>query len=116
MEQAVLRGAGGFSEVDFLHKPTRTLILTDLVVNLEAERLTPSMRLFSRLMGVLAPDGMATVYLRLLIKARRAEAEPVARRLLAWHPERVIFSHGRWFESDGTARLSRSLRWLVNEG
>ena len=116
MEQAVVPGAGGFSEVDFFHQPTRTLVLTDIVVNLEPERLPPMMRLFGSLLGVLAPDGKAAIYLRALIKAKRGQAEPVARRLLAWEPERVIFAHGRWFETDATAQLRRSLRWLVKDG
>lgn len=28
-------------------------------------------------------------------------------------PERVIFAHGDWFRSNGTERLRRSLRWLL---
>ena len=44
---------------------------------------------------------------------RRAAASAAARRLLAFSPERVIFSHGAWFARDGEARLRRSLRWLL---
>jgi hypothetical protein len=33
--------------------------------------------------------------------------------MVAFAPERVIFSHGRWFERDGTAALKRALSWLV---
>ena len=36
-----------------------------------------------------------------------------ASRLVNWGPERVIFSHGRWFERDGVAALRRSLNWLI---
>ena len=35
MKQVIMRGAFGFEEVEFFHSETRTLILTDLVVNLE---------------------------------------------------------------------------------
>jgi hypothetical protein len=112
MEQIIVPGAG-FREVDFFHKPSRTLVLTDLIVNLEAEKMPVPMRLFARLTGVLAPDGKAPAYLRLIIRAKRREATEAASRMLAWAPERVIFSHGRWFEQGGTTALRRSLSWLV---
>lgn len=112
IEQVVVRGSK-FQEVDFFHKPTRTLVLTDLVVNLEAEKLPSLVRPGARLIGVVAPDGKAPIYVRLLIKARRREAAQAAARLVDWGPERVIFSHGRWFSHDGTAALRRSLSWLL---
>ncbi len=115
IEQAVVPGGAGFREVDFFHKATRTLVLTDLVVNLEAERLPWLMRPAARLAGVTAPDGKAPAYLRFIIRMRRQEAAAAAARLLAWNPERVVFSHGRWFERDGAAALRRSLDWLLAE-
>jgi hypothetical protein len=113
MEQAIVPGGGGYREVAFLHKPTRTLVLTDLVVNLEAEKLPPATRLFARLTGTLAPNGRAPAYLRLIVRRRRKAAAAAAARIVAWAPERVVFAHGRWFERDGTARLRRSLAWLL---
>lgn len=113
IEQAVVPGGAGFREVAFLHRPSRTLVLTDLVVNLEPDKLPLPTRLFGRAVGVLAPHGRAPAYLRLIIRLRRREAVEAARRLVAWEPERVIFSHGAWFERDGAARLQRSLAWLV---
>jgi hypothetical protein len=44
---------------------------------------------------------------------RRHDASLTLSRLLARHPERVIFAHGRWFDRDGEARLRRPLRWLL---
>jgi hypothetical protein len=113
MEQVIVPGGAGFREVGFFHKPSRTLVLTDLVVNLEPDKLSTLMRAFARLTGVLAPGGKAPLYLRLVIRARRREAADAAARMLAWAPERVVFAHGRWFERDGAAALRRSLAWLV---
>jgi hypothetical protein len=111
--QTVVPGGGGFREVDFFHAATHTLVLTDLVVNLEAEKLPWLMRPAARLAGVTAPNGKAPVYLRFIIRMRRQEAAAAAARLLDWAPARVIFSHGRWFERDGAAALRRSLHWLL---
>lgn len=113
IEQVIVPGGGGFTEVDFFHKPTRTLVLTDLVVNVEADKLPRLMRPGAHLVGATAPNGKAPIYLRLLIYMRRAEATRSASRLLAWGPERVIFTHGRWFARDGAAALRKSLAWLL---
>jgi hypothetical protein len=114
MEQTIIPGGGGFREVAFFHKPSRTLLLTDLIVNLEPEKLPVATRLFAKLTGTLAPDGKAPAYLRLIIGLQRREAAAAAARLVAWAPERVIFAHGRWFERGGTAAIKRSLRWLLH--
>jgi hypothetical protein len=113
MEQTIFPGGAGFREVDFFHKASRTLVLTDLVVNLEPDKLPLVMRTFARLTGVTAPDGKAPLYLRWIIRRRPEAARKAAARLLAWAPERVIFAHGRWFDRDGAAALRRSLSWLI---
>ena len=106
-------GGLGFHEVALFHEPSRTLVLTDLVLNLEAPRLPALLRPVARLFGSLAPDGMPPPYLRAVIRWRRRAAIRAAERLLALEPDRVIFAHGRWFERYGTTALRRSLRWLL---
>ena len=113
IEQAVVPGGFGFREVAFLHRPSRTLILTDLVQNLEAGKLPLGTRLFATATGVLAPHGKPPAYLRLILRMRRREAAEAVNRLIAWSPERVIFSHGSWFDSDGTRELRRAFAWLA---
>jgi hypothetical protein len=112
VEHVLVRG-WVFSEIDFFHRPTRTLVLTDLVQNFEAEKLPRVVRPVARVLGVLAPNGKAPIYVRWLVRRRRREASRAAAQLVKWDPERVIFSHGRWFERDGTKALERSLRWLL---
>lgn len=113
MAQTVVPGGMGFREVVFFHKPSRTLVLTDLIQNFEPDKLPPATYALARLTGVLAPDGKAPAYLRLILRLRRGEAAAAAARLVAWSPERVVFSHGRWFDRDGTAELRRAFSWLL---
>jgi hypothetical protein len=113
IDQVVVPGGFGFREVAFLHRPTRTLILTDLIQNLEPGKLPLATRLFATATGALAPNGKAPIYLRLIVRMRRAPAAAAVSRLIAEHPERVIFSHGRWFDRNGTAELRRAFAWLV---
>jgi Domain of unknown function (DUF4336) len=112
LEQVTVRGLG-FSEVDFFHRPSRTLVMTDLVQNLETEGLPTLTRIMAYLGGVAAPRGRAPVYLRFLVKANKRDAIRAAAQLIDWQPDRVIFSHGRWFEQNGTNELRRSLDWLI---
>jgi hypothetical protein len=113
IDQIVVPGAGGFREVAFFHNPTRTLLLTDLVVNLEAKKLPLPTRLFARANGMLAPNGKAPAYLRLMLRMRGAEAREAVSRVIGWEPERVVITHGRWFERDGAAAVRRGFGWLV---
>ncbi|WP_428483448.1 DUF4336 domain-containing protein [Rhodopila sp.] len=106
-------GGMKFHEAALFHRPSRTLVLTDLVLNLEPAKLPVLLRPIVELFGSTAPDGMPPPYLRALIKLRRRSASHAASRLLDLRPERVIFAHGRWFETNGTEALRRSLRWLV---
>jgi hypothetical protein len=112
IEQAVVRGVG-FAEVDFLHKPTRTLVLTDLIENLDPDALPVLVRPLLRMMGMLAPGGRAAPIVRFAVGLKRNEAALAVSRLLSRHPERVIFAHGTWFDRDGEAKARRALRWLL---
>lgn len=102
-----------FKEVALFHRPSRTLLLTDLVISLEADLLPLPARALARLLGIVAPDGKAPLHLRLLLRLNRPAAAAAARRLVALAPDRVIFAHGHWFDRDATGELRRSLAWLI---
>lgn len=105
IEQILVEGAFGFSEVAFFHRPSRTLVLTDLLQSLEPEKLPLATRLFAQATGVAAPRIAPPAYLRLALRLAGASSRPALERLVALAPDRVIFAHGRWIERDGAARL-----------
>ena len=109
--QAIVPGGFGFREVAFFHRPSGTLLLTDLIEDLETDKLPFGTKLFALLTG--ANRGTSPVQIRLAVWRRRAQAAEVVRRIIGWEPERVIFAHGRPFERDGTRRLSRAMAWLT---
>ena len=102
-----------FSEIELFHKPSRTLVLTDLVQNLAPERLSFVGRAAADLLGITAPDGMAPAYLRLLLRLGGRSVQQAVARLIQMRPERVIFAHGAWYAADGAARLRRAFAWLL---
>ena len=107
----VMPGGFGFREIALFHLPSRTLVLTDLVLNLEPTRLPAPARAFAMLAGM---NGRAPIYLRALVKLAGAPAARAAAALVALRPDRVVFAHGRMFEQDATAALERSLGWLLS--
>lgn len=110
LDQGVVAG-GGFNEVWFFHRQSRTLVLVDLIENLEPDKLPPIARLVMQVSA--ATRGTTALHLRLPVRLGGAEAKQAIRRIVALEPDRVIFAHGRPFESDGAAQLKRAFSWLV---
>lgn len=101
----VLVPAARRSEAAFLHRPSRTLVLSDLVHNFEEERRGGLRRL-------VAPRGGTRRDLRLAALWRRRELRSAVETILGWRPDRVIPAHGQPWLRDGTAELRRALAWI----
>jgi hypothetical protein len=109
----VVRG-GILTEAVLFHHATRTLILTDLIENFEPERVHGwCHRQLIRLGGVTDPDGKSPIDMRLSFLPRRGALRLAVQQMLSWQPERIIISHGRWYEKDGVAELRRAFRWVL---
>jgi hypothetical protein len=112
-EQCLARGSA-LTEVDFLHRASRTLILTDLIENFEPQRVhSPVLRWLMRVAGAADPDGKAPIDMQLSFLGHRREVRQAAQRMLAWAPQRIILAHGRCYEANGAAELRRAFRWIL---
>jgi short-subunit dehydrogenase len=109
----VLVSAPFFCEVAIFDKRSRTLILTDIVQNLDPKIFPPPIQPLAHLLGITKPGGKAPIYLRLLLQLGGRSVQSAAQRLVAFSPEKVIFAHGDWFDNQATERLRRSLHWLL---
>jgi hypothetical protein len=112
LDQLRFKGSRAIEEVVFLHRPSATLILADLIENFEAGRLDAPMRWIARLGGVLAPNGKMPLDMRLTYLGHRAEARACIERMLGWQPQRIVLAHGRCFMEHGEAELRRAFAWL----
>ena len=111
---ATLPVRGSFmTEVDFFHRPSRTLVLTDLIENFEAGRLGLGARLLAWLGGVLDPDGAMPRDMRFTFSRNKAEVKAAVETMIGWQPERIVLAHGRWYDKDAVAELRRAFRWLL---
>ena len=60
-----------------------------------------------------ATRGTTARYLRLPVRLGGAEAKKAVQANVALKPDRVIFAHGRTFDSNGVAELKRAFEWLT---
>ena len=110
LDQHFFRGFPLANEVAFLHRASRTLVLSDLAFQIgpEAPLLT---RLAFRALAAYDRFGPSLAE-RLLIRDRAA-ARRSLETILAWDFDRVVVAHGRILESGGREALRRGYGWLL---
>lgn len=109
LEHAELPGWKNLEEVAFLHRPSRTLVLTDLCFNVRRSGNLRT-RLFMRLNGAEGRFGQTRIG-RMLLKDRAAARGSVD-RLLAWDFDRVVVAHGEVLERGGKAAVADAFAFL----
>jgi hypothetical protein len=102
-------GAPLLNEVAFLHQPSRTLILTDLVFHVRPE-IANRARLFHWLVGATGRFGPHRL-IRLGIRDRAAARRSID-RILGWDFDRVVMSHAEVVTSGGREVLERAFSFL----
>lgn len=113
-EVATLTVSGDFmTEVILFHRKTRTLVLTDLIENLEVDKLDGALeRWVTRVGGMQDPDGQTPIDIRLTYWRQRAALRAAVETMITWDPARLILSHGRWYPERGAEELRRAFRWV----
>lgn len=113
IEALVFRHSRLVDEVEFLHRPSRTLILTDLIENVDGQTLSWPVRLIAHWGGVLAPHGSTPRDFRASFRGDGRDQARVCRdHLLQWKAQRIVLAHGLCIEADAHAFLGRALAWL----
>ncbi len=113
IDQVLLDGFPFANEVVFFHRPSATLIASDLAFNIGASspRLT---RIAFRLAGTyerLSP----TLLERILVRDRPAFRDSLE-RILDWPFDRVVVAHGDVCESGGREELTHGYAWVLDSG
>lgn len=110
IEQLLFAGAPLLNEVVFFHPASRTLILTDLALNI---RHTPSRmaRWYFYINGVYGHLGQSWL-IRLLIRDRQAARQAVE-HMLRWDIERILMAHGQPVTAGGKEVLRGLFGWLL---
>lgn len=106
LEQIVFGPVRGVSEVVFLHRPSRALVLTDLAFNMR--RIDPlHQRVAWRLFGVPASFGPSRTA-RLTLLCDPAPVRRFVEQVAAWSFERIIVAHGDVVEHNAGAEFRRA--------
>ncbi len=111
IDQLIFRGNRLFQEAVFFHRASRTLILTDLMINLPLDGVGFLPGLFLRFEGVVFPDGGIPRLFRWLT-TDRAAARDCYERIRLWNPQRITLCHGALFEEDVPQKLAEEFAWL----
>lgn len=110
-----IEGAPDFGEVVMLHKPSRTLIVADLIFNFRKEQgLWTKVLLFLATVGGKHDPGMTRPF-KMAIKDEAAFAASV-RTVLSWDFDRIIVGHGTPVETGGKEKLRATLQNAVVSG
>lgn len=113
VDQVLLGGFPFANEVVFFHRPSASLIATDLAFNL-GPKSPPLTRVAMRLGGAygrLSP----TLLERMLVRDRTAFRHSLV-RILEWPFERVVVAHGEVSETGGREELIRGYSWILGDG
>jgi hypothetical protein len=109
LDQQVIGGMPKMNEVNFLHRPSRTLIVTDSFFYVPHPRNWVT-SLYMRLSGKVGELCQTKVF-RLLIKDRAAFRTSVE-AIGGWDFDRVIVSHGDVLPGGGKAAFSKAVAYL----
>jgi hypothetical protein len=100
-----------FEEVIFFHQSSRTLILTDLILNLRGERFNLAQKVFAAFDGILYPKGSSPRLFRWSMKNLTSARESY-RQIIEWDPVNIVISHGECIRGNGKREAEKRLGWV----
>ncbi len=114
IDQAWFRGSFAMDEIVFLHRPSATAIVADLIQTFSDRFLREHWgvwRFLAKLDGLTREQACAPLEWRLSF-LDRAPARRARDKVLSWKCRRVVVAHGELPHADASAFLARSFRWL----
>ncbi len=113
LDQVAIRGMPGLNETAFFHRPSGSLIATDLAFNIGPSDPWPTRVAF----WVLGAHGkLAPTFLERLQAKDRPALRASVDHVIAWDFDRAIVAHGAIVESGGREQLARGYAWLAAQG
>lgn len=106
------KGSIAMEEVVFFHKESATLILTDLIENIEVNNLPIFYKFVFKVGDNQYPKARTSRDLRssFIYKKRAIESYKIIEN---WNPNKIIFSHGRIILENGSKKLKEAFFWLI---
>jgi len=105
----VVHGRAGFSEGVFLHTPSKTLIVSDLLFNLPDKGLGGFIAKY--IVGGASPPRVSR-FGRFAI-GRESPARVSIHKIINWDFDRIILAHGEVIDHEGPAIMKEAFNYLV---
>tara|TARA_Y100000782_G_scaffold115266_1_gene156480 strand:- start:3825 stop:4589 length:765 start_codon:yes stop_codon:yes gene_type:complete len=113
ISQVLVRGSY-LNEAVFFHDASKTLILTDLIENFEADKIkNPIWRFMVRLLGTMDPHGSMPRDMRLTFAGYKDGVRKAIETMIDWAPDYVVLAHGRCYDKNCVAELRRAFSWVL---
>jgi hypothetical protein len=109
IDQTLVPG-GIFREFAFFHMNSKTLILTDTIMNIDLHKINQPWRFATWLTGMHPPRGQIFFGMRLPHLLQRSRTRAAFAKIRSWQPERIVLSHGRCFDEDAAETVHRIFR------
>jgi hypothetical protein len=111
-DQLVFRGNPLLQEVVYLHRPSKTVIIGDMIQFNTPQPGHALQDAVFKLAGIAPGQAGMGLDMRLTFVDRSA-ARRSLEHLLAWDFDKLIIAHGRCVEKDAKAFVERAFRWLA---
>ena len=99
-------------EVVFFHNESSTLILTDLIENIETEKLSLFEKLLFKIGDNHYPNGKTPRDLRISFLFGKKQALRSYHKIKKWEPKNIIISHGPCIIGQAKEMLKQAFFWL----
>jgi len=103
--QLIVEGRGSFPEPVFFHRASRSLILSNLIHNVETDRLPAWARPVVWIAGADYPDGGMPFIVKMRFRGRTEQLTDAVETMIGWNPERIILRHGKNVDRGGVEWL-----------
>ena len=113
LSQMIVHGSSAHTEVVFMHHSSKTLILTDLIENMDRKQFPIWIRPLLALGGVVAPNGKLPLDMWFTFRRGRETLSKALGQMLAWNPEIVVLAHGDILRENVPQRLRAGFRNLA---
>ena len=112
IEHCVIEGHGVLDEVAFLHKASKTLILTDVIQKHHTPGEPWIWRGIKRMAGIWGRAGGTPLDIRLSVRDKTAMRQSLA-RILAWDFDNLIIAHGHCLQGGAKDDVRCAFAWLI---
>ncbi|MGP1255542.1 MAG: DUF4336 domain-containing protein [Kiloniellales bacterium] len=113
IDHCAIEGHSVLDEVAFLHRPSRTLIITDLIQKHEAAGETWIWRGIKGMAGVLGKDGGVPLDVKLSIRDKTAMRRSID-KIVGWDFDNLIIAHGHCLQGGAKEEVTRAFAGVAD--